>query len=154
MNGRDALKRLDDLPEDGELPVPVSHASCMICGMLDSLKLRFAASGEDVVALISADSRWQGYTGLVHGGMISALLDATMTHCLFHHGIEAMTAADLQVRFLRPVRCAGVLALRGRLNGRRRHGIYEVCAELRCGGELHARATARFMRRKRYLNAQ
>jgi uncharacterized protein (TIGR00369 family) len=118
----------------------------MICGKLDSLKLRFAASGEDVVALIPADSRWQGYTGLMHGGMISALLDATMTHCLFHHGVEAMTA-DLQVRFLRPVPCAGVLALHGRLIGRRRQ-VYEVCAELRSAGELHARATARFMRRK------
>jgi acyl-coenzyme A thioesterase PaaI-like protein len=152
MNGQIALRLPDDLRANGELPVPSSHASCMICGESDSLALRFSASGSGVVALIQADAGWQGYAGVMHGGMISTLLDATMTHCLFRHGVEAMTA-DLQVRFLKPVPCTGLLELHGRLIGQRRQ-IYEVCAELSCAGELHASATARFMRRKRSPDAQ
>jgi acyl-coenzyme A thioesterase PaaI-like protein len=32
------------------------------------------------------------YTGLLHGGMTSTLLDAAMTHCLFMQGVQALTA--------------------------------------------------------------
>lgn len=78
--------------------------------------LRFVATKGGVNALFKAESLWQGYQGVLHGGMISTLLDAAMTHCLFHQGIEAVTA-DLQVRFLKPVSCDQMLELRAKLLG-------------------------------------
>ena len=44
----------------------------------------------------------EGYPGLLHGGVISMLLDGAMTNCLFLHGHEAVTA-QLEVRFRHPV---------------------------------------------------
>ena len=118
----------------------------MICGEKDSLQLRFFADENGVMARFQPNSGWQGYQGALHGGMISTLLDAAMTHCLFHHDVEAMTA-DLQVRFLKPVPCTELLILRARLVSQRKH-LYELSAELSCAEEVLARAKAIFMRFK------
>jgi acyl-coenzyme A thioesterase PaaI-like protein len=50
----------------------------------------------------ACDSRYEGYTGVLHGGIISALLDGAMTNCLFLHGQVAVTA-ELVVRFRHPI---------------------------------------------------
>ncbi len=105
----------------------------MACGPGGLLGLRFRPDGShSVAASFRPRPEWQGYAGILHGGMISTLLDAAMTHCLFHHEVEAMTAS-LKVRFLEPAPCAGLLDLRATLSDRRRH-VY-----------LLARAEARFI---------
>jgi acyl-coenzyme A thioesterase PaaI-like protein len=37
---------------------------------------------------------YQGYTGLLHGGVISSILDGAMTNCLFSSGKTAVTAKN------------------------------------------------------------
>lgn len=118
----------------------------MVCGQYDSLGLRFQTHGNGVEAIVPANPKGQGYQGILHGGMISTLLDAAMTHCLFDHGVEAMTA-DLKIRFLRPVSCTESLFLRAHLLSERHH-VYQLSAELICAGKLLACGEARFMRRK------
>ena len=83
------------------------HSSCIICGELNprSLKLSFEVAEDSAVSTrFSADARLQGYDGILHGGVIAALLDAAMAHCLFHNGIQAVTG-DLRIRFSHPVPC-------------------------------------------------
>ena len=128
------------------VPIPASHLFCQVCGANHSLGLRFKTSECGVTASIQASPEWQGYEGIMHGGMIATLLDAAMTHCLFHNQIEAMTAA-LNVRYLAPVRCTGHIDVAARLIGRRRL-VYELSAELRVAGEIKARADAKFMYHK------
>lgn len=117
----------------------------MVCGQGNSFELQFHATEHGLEAQVQADALWQGYPGVLHGGMICTLLDAAMTHCLFHQGIEAMTA-ELQVRFLNPVPCKELLILRATLLSSRRH-LYKLNAELSCAGEVLARGEARFMQR-------
>ena len=126
--------------------IPRSHENCMVCGSSNSLGLCFQACQGGVETFFQASSSWQGYQGVLHGGMICTLLDAAMTHCLFEQGVEAMTA-DLQVRFLKPVPCSGLLQLRASLQQQRRH-LYQLSAELLCAGEVLARSEARFLKRK------
>ena len=126
---------------------PASHASCMACGQDNSIGINFSSQGDSVIAVLQANPQWQGYSGFLHGGMICTLLDAAMTHCLFHHGIEAMTAS-LKVRFLEPVPCTANLEIKATLLERRRH-VYLLNAELASSGHRLARAEARFIRRKR-----
>lgn len=130
-----------------KVPVPDSHADCMVCGK-EALGLHFYGSPNGVEAFFQASTRWQGYSGVLHGGMICTLLDAAMTHCLFQQGIEAMTA-DLQVRFLKPVPCTARLQLHATLQNQRRN-LYQLSAELSCDGDVLARSEARFLRRKQY----
>ena len=82
-----------------------THTQCIMCGDMNpmSLRLRFepGASG-DVSASFQGNSLLQGYDGILHGGVISALLDSAMANCLFQRNIAAVTA-ELRVRFLLPV---------------------------------------------------
>lgn len=118
----------------------------MVCGAGDSLGVQFQHAEDGVFALFQASSAWQGYQGVLHGGMISTLLDAAMTHCLFAQGVEAMTA-DLQVRFVKPVPCDETLRLQAKLL-KKKHQLYQLSAELHCDGELLAHSQARFIQRK------
>lgn len=123
-----------------------SHRDCLVCGWRDPLALGlvFHADGGGVEARFRANRVLQGYNGIMHGGVVSALLDAVMTQCLFHNGITALTA-DLSVRFHRPVPCESDLVLTGRLV-KTRPPLFVTEADLQLGGEVMASATARFLR--------
>ena len=140
------LQKMGYLDNASTVAIPDSHVGCMVCGANDSLGLKFQAHEQGVIALFQASPQWQGYQGVLHGGMISTLLDAAMTHCLFRHGIEAMTA-HLQVRFLKTVPCTQWLQLQAQILSQRHH-LYQLSAELSCAGEILARSEARFLRRK------
>lgn len=127
---------------------PPSHASCMVCGHLNSLGIKsHACTEESVSAHFEPDCTCQGYMGIMHGGMISTLLDAAMTHCLFQQGVEAVTAS-LDIRFIEPVPCNDSLRIDARLISQRHH-IYYLDAELSVAGRALARASARFIPRTR-----
>lgn len=118
------------------------HADCHLCGDLGPL--RFALSGPgQVSADFTGRHQHQGYPGLIHGGIISSLLDAAMTHCLFSLGHQALTA-ELQVRFLAPAPLQTPLRLTGRLLNRRRQ-LFQLEAELCHGTHPLARASAKFL---------
>lgn len=81
------------------------HAHCVACGLHHPTGLRIqfhAADDGGVTATVDCTSALQGYAGLVHGGIISLMLDAAMTNCLFQRGVPALTA-QLTVRFREPV---------------------------------------------------
>jgi len=124
------------------------HRDCLLCGENNphSLGLRFAVRGDAVTARFQLATQLQGYTGLLHGGIISSLLDAAMTHCLFHQGIQALTA-ELQLRFIAPIPIDACVDIEGKLLSRRR-GIYHLEASLTLDGQVHARATAKFLQPK------
>jgi acyl-coenzyme A thioesterase PaaI-like protein len=72
-----------------------------------------------------------------------------MTHCLFMQGVQALTA-ELTVRFISPVCTGDKLMVCARLLGQRR-GIYQLEAWLTKGQQKVARATAKFIVRRRIL---
>lgn len=122
------------------------HDNCLVCGGGNpwSLGLRFRVSdGGTVRAQFEAHPGLQGYDGILHGGVISGLLDAAMTHCLFHHGVRAVTA-DLHVRFLHPVSCEALLEVKAWLLAAR-PPLYRVAAELVHKRQVMASAEAKFM---------
>jgi len=122
------------------------HCRCLLCGTMNpwSLRLGFRPADDGTArAEFRADSKLQGYDGILHGGVIAALLDAAMTHCLFHRGIEGLTG-DLHVRFVRPVPCDAVLDIQATLLSSTPH-LHHLKAELRHGARLMARAEAKFV---------
>ena len=63
-----------------------THCNCIVCGAGNpiSLGMKFEIKPNGSVgATFKGNSLFQGYRGIIHGGFISALLDATLTHCLF-----------------------------------------------------------------------
>ena len=117
-----------------------SHCNCIVCGSDNpiSLGLRFDARPDGCVrSQFKGTSLFQGFRGIIHGGIIAALLDSAMTHCLFHHGVEALTG-DLQVRFRKPVPFNSVLDLRASLV-LASPPLYKLESMLFCNRELMAR---------------
>jgi acyl-coenzyme A thioesterase PaaI-like protein len=61
----------------------------------------FKKDGTFVMHFFCQD-KYQGYDNILHGGVISALIDSAMTKCLFGHSIIAYTVR-LNLKYLRSV---------------------------------------------------
>jgi len=123
------------------------HDNCAICGKrnLLSLELDFISTeNQSISAQFKSHSGLQGYDGYLHGGVISSLLDAAMTHCLFHYGVVAVTG-DLRIRFLHLIPCDAYVVVNAQIKAIK-YGIYIVTAELLVNDHVMAKAEAKFVK--------
>ena len=122
------------------------HPRCVVCGRCGpaSLELDFAvADDRSVTATFNCARRFEGYEGLLHGGVISAIADGAMTNCLFAHGVRAVTA-ELNVRFRHPIVLELPLKVAARVT-RESAPLFLLEATLVQNGEVRATATGKFM---------
>jgi uncharacterized protein (TIGR00369 family) len=77
---------------------------CFVCGQKNpvGLKLNFARDGKKARAEFTPDKLHQGWSGVVHGGIISCVLDEAMSYAALFSGVNTITA-KMQTRFKRPV---------------------------------------------------
>jgi acyl-coenzyme A thioesterase PaaI-like protein len=122
------------------------HLHCLLCGQNNKrgLKLDFRPTDDGgIETSFECSKTLQGYKDIIHGGVISALLDSVMTNCLFAHGIKAFTA-ELNTRFLTPVRTKGAVTLRANIE--KSSGSYYILkASLTQGQTVKAKATGKFI---------
>jgi uncharacterized protein (TIGR00369 family) len=126
----------------------MAHPLCIVCGQANGngLGLRFLRrDAGGVEATFECDPRFQGYKGMLHGGIISCLLDGAMTNCLFAHGIVAVTA-EMKVRFSQPVEVGATLVARAHIT-RSQAPLHLVEAQIVQDGQVKAKATGKFMER-------
>jgi acyl-coenzyme A thioesterase PaaI-like protein len=108
------------------------------------LALRYTVAPDgSVAASFLGHGALEGYSGLLHGGVIAALLDGAMTNCLFARGLRAVTA-ELRVRYLAGVAAAEILTVRAWLISSR-HGLHVLGGEIQQSGTLRARADGKFI---------
>ena len=126
-----------------------NHEWCLLCGEKNPLsaKLKFQTDKDGgITASFRSYKYLQGYSGIVHGGVIAALLDAAMTHCLFHHNRQGLTC-DLHVRYLHPVPCEANLEIKAwilTMSSR----LFKLKAEIIEGERVMAWAEAKFLAMK------
>ena len=112
---------------------------CFVCGPENpiGLRLRFAPHGEGIRAEFMPSELHVGYEGLVHGGILAALIDDAMANVWFLRGQEAVTA-KIEVRFRREARPGELLIVTAQETGRKA-GMFTARAEVsRAGGEVVA----------------
>lgn len=134
-------------PADSEIP-HANHRFCLMCGRENpfSFGLQFKKTGDGGVSTtFTGNSTLQGYTGIMHGGVLSALLDTAMAQCLLHHDIEAVTG-ELNVRYLEQVDCDGTLDIRAWIDSSL-PPLYHLKSQIRIGDKIVCKGKARFMRR-------
>lgn len=108
------------------------------------LALRYAVAADgSVSATFLGNCALEGYVGLMHGGLIAALLDGAMTNCLFAHGRRGMTV-ELNVRYHAGVETAEDAHVRAWLEDDSPR-VYQLRAELIQAGMIRASATGKFM---------
>ena len=122
------------------------HANCVVCSRSSEhgLGLEFVASKDgSVQATFNCDKAFEGYTNVLHGGLISCLLDGAMTNCMFAHG-HAPVTAELNVRFLHPVVIGEPVTVRAWIE-RSSSRLHRLKAEIVQKRQLKASAVGKFM---------
>jgi uncharacterized protein (TIGR00369 family) len=107
--------------------------SCFVCGESNpaGLKLRFETDGHLVRTRFVPRAEHIGFRQTVHGGLTAALLDEIMVWACAVQTKRFAFCAELNVRFLNPVRPGEALFASGELVGNRRGKLFEAKAELR-----------------------
>jgi uncharacterized protein (TIGR00369 family) len=91
--------------------------SCFVCseGHPHGLGLRFHHTEDGVVCFCTIPHSYCGFDGMVHGGIISTLMDEAAAYALFaRHGKLGVTR-DMSTRFLKPVSTGAELRVEGRV---------------------------------------
>ena len=100
---------------------------CFICGMQNPIGLKaFFYEQQDgkVYANFTPREEHQGYPGVLHGGIATALLDETMGRASLSAVREQwMMTAKLELRFLKIVPIGQPLKVSGWIEKRSRHGM-------------------------------
>lgn len=77
---------------------------CFGCGKNNpcGLKLEFDWDGKVVTSEFTPTELHQGWKGIIHGGILTALLDEAMAYVAYFENVAGVTAA-MEIRFRRPV---------------------------------------------------
>ena len=98
-------------------------SGCFVCGKenAEGLQLDFsvdAASRRIETSWVPSDA-YQGYTGILHGGLVATLLDEVVGKLSTFIGQPAVTA-EMTIRYLKPIPTGRRLTVRGRITEDRR----------------------------------
>ena len=95
---------MDRPPDSLSLNDETDYGLCFACGPRNpgGLQLRFERDGDRVTTAFQGREEHQGFPGYVHGGVVSALLDETLSRVSIMDNRWTMTAR-LDVRFRQPV---------------------------------------------------
>jgi acyl-coenzyme A thioesterase PaaI-like protein len=97
--------------------------NCFVCGLENpvGLHLAFYSTGPGEAACeYLAPERYQGYPGVVHGGIVASMLDEIVGRAAMESDSDRfMMTAKLEIRYRQPIPTGVVLRLVGRLVSRR-----------------------------------
>lgn len=115
---------------------------CFVCGPDNpiGLKLRFIPHGGGVRAEFTPSDLHVGYEGLIHGGILAALIDDAVANVWFTRGEEAVTA-KIEIRFRREARPGERLVVTAEQTGGRGALMMAKAEVRRDDGELIADGT-------------
>ncbi len=91
---------------------------CFACGEKNSigLKLRFETKGKTTKATFVPKKEHQGYKDIVHGGILSTILDEAITRLGWELGLNVVTAT-IKVNFRQPALVGEKLFVEGEITG-------------------------------------
>lgn len=123
----------------------IADGGCFVCGKENPAGLQ-AVFGQDpetgsARCRISLDAVFQGWQGVVHGGMLATLLDETAIYAC-RNQVEQVVTAELQVKYRQPAKVGVELEFSARIRERKRR-LFTVDAEVRQEGKLIAEAEVR-----------
>jgi uncharacterized protein (TIGR00369 family) len=129
----------------GHLP---TYDGCIICGTREvnpaAMGVRFFWDEDHIDTTFRPDDLYNGYKGIVHGGLITALLDEAMGWAVAVERQAYFVTGEISVRFLKPVYSNQTLRVVARVVSH--HARYSVSEGqlLNANGEVLARGTGKF----------
>ena len=125
----------------------LSARSCFVCGPDNTRGLHLAFQTNECGEMIAEwipEPEMEGYQGIVHGGLVSTVLDEAMAKVVDASGASALTA-ELRVRFRQQVPSGGPVRVRGWIESRNKRVINAEAALTSADGVELAHAWAVFL---------
>ena len=122
--------------------------TCFACGTANpiGLRLKFYRSGDAICTDIKLDKYYEGWTSMAHGGIITTLLDETMSWTIIYFKRVFFVTRKMEVKFIKPVLVEKPLIVRGRLSDSPDDLRIKARAEiLNDEGNVLARSTGEFV---------
>jgi len=124
------------------------NQKCYVCGRENpaglGVKFEVNAEARSIRANFTPKEVHQGYEGIVHGGILSALLDEAMVKLAFSLGMPAVTA-EISVKFESPASPGDELSISGKLVHETRR-LIQAEAKIERGLLPIAKATGKLLR--------
>ncbi len=120
---------------------------CVVCGQenANGLHIRYMRERDGAItAEWRPTKNWEGFEGIVHGGIISTVLDEAMSKAVAAMNHEALTA-ELRVRFRHHVAAGEDLRVRGWVVEKVKRLITAEATVTAADGSERAHAWARFL---------
>jgi acyl-coenzyme A thioesterase PaaI-like protein len=98
------------------LPTQQNHG-CFACGPANpaGLKMRFYANANSVVSRLTVPEHMRGWSTLVHGGVISTILDEIMSWTAMHLIQSIILTKSMTVEFRKPIHVTQELKAVGKI---------------------------------------
>lgn len=93
------------------------YPNCFVCGEKNprGLRVKFHQEAEKAKASVILDETLEGYQGVIHGGVLSSLLDEAMVYAGYFAIGRFTVTGELKVRFLKPTPTGGPYTVHGRI---------------------------------------
>lgn len=127
--------------------LPVTRG-CFVCGVANpsGLGLTLTSDGRTVEVAVRFRPEHCGFSGVVHGGLLSTVLDEVMAWVIGVNTRSFAFAAELNVRFLRSVTPGCEMKVRAELTDNRRGRLFLTRGEVvGPDGVVHAEASGKFL---------
>lgn len=125
----------------------VADRGCFVCGAENpaglQARLEIDAESGSASSRVTLDQRFQGWQGVIHGGILATLLDEVAIYACRGRG-EQFVTVEINVRYRKPVPVGATVDLSGRIVESRRR-IFRVVSRIEVDGILHAEADVRVM---------
>jgi acyl-coenzyme A thioesterase PaaI-like protein len=126
--------------------LPHTH-HCFVCGESNAvgLKLRFTTDGRIVQTRFRLRGAHIGFRGIVHGGILTTVMDEIMVWACAVPTRRFAFCAELTARFLNPIKPDDEIIATGELLTNRKNRIFEAKATLVSPlGQTFAEATGKY----------
>ncbi len=91
--------------------------NCFGCGFenIHGLQMKFESNGDELRSQLDLPERFRGWSNLIHGGVLSTILDETMSWTAIFFSKKFILTKGMQIDFLLPVRVGMPLFSYGRI---------------------------------------
>lgn len=131
----------------------VDEKKCFVCGKENEIGLRLDIKSDKTAqkswALIKVDNKFCGWSGVVHGGIISAILDEIMAYAAFTV-YEFGVTGEITVRFRKPIPTEQEILIEGQVECQKGRVVYAK-GTITMNGEIMAESTGKMVMIKKPL---
>lgn len=104
--------------------------NCFVCGKEneEGMQLTFKSDKNNTYSYYKFPEKFQGWDNVIHGGILSTLLDEVMAKSCINEGFEAVTR-KINIEYLKPVKVGQKLKIVGKIKNIRKK-LIEAEAEI------------------------